>query len=128
MVRTILYPVVQMEVLRLNMTEAESEVFDSMTPEEQTIFILNQLEPEEKEHTYYDMILDRYKSGSLPRMSIEPGVCRECGCTQFDPCFHPDYGNCWLTNRGTLCSHCESELIRNDPETARPEGVRNPKF
>jgi hypothetical protein len=111
------------------MTEAESKVFDSMTPEEQTLFILNQLEPEEKVHTYYDIILDAYKSGSLPRMSIAHGVCRECGCTQFDPCNHPDYGACWWADESkTLCSHCANELTRDDPETARPEGVRNPKF
>jgi hypothetical protein len=111
------------------MTEAESKVFDEMTPEEQTLFILNQLEPEEKEHTYYDMILDRYKSGSLPRMSIEHGVCRECGCTQFDPCSHPDYGACWWEDESeTLCTHCASELTRNDPATKRPDGVRKPKF
>jgi hypothetical protein len=118
-----------MEVLRLNMTEAESKVFDSMTPEEQTLFILNNLYPEEKEHTYYDMILDRYKYGSLSRMSIEHGVCRECGCTHFEPCNHPDYGPCWWTDESeTLCSHCESELIRDDPATERPEGVRKPIF
>jgi hypothetical protein len=118
-----------MDALRLNMTEAESTVFDSMTPEEQTLFILNQLEPDEKEHTYYDMILDSYKSGYLHKMSMEHGVCRECGCTQIDPCNHPDYGPCWWEDESeTLCSHCAIKTIRDDPATERPEGVRKPKF
>lgn len=129
MVRTILYPVLQMEVLRLNMTESESKVFDLMTPEEQAIFVLNQLDTEEKRHTYYDIIHDMYKSRSLPQMSLEHGVCRECGCTHFDPCHHPDYGNCWWADESeTLCSHCESEIVRNDPATQRSAGVRDAKF
>lgn len=26
---------------------------------------------------------------------VTPGVCRICGCTENDPCFHPDHGTCW---------------------------------
>lgn len=36
-----------------------------------------------------------------------PGVCSVCGCTQTNPCYHPDKGYCyWVTP--SLCSHCAS--------------------
>ena len=53
-----------------------------------------------------------------------PGVCRVCGCTDMNPCYHPDHGNCWwVDDEHTLCSHCAdlcddpSENICNDPQT-----------
>lgn len=53
-----------------------------------------------------------------------PGVCRVCGCTEDNPCYHPEHGNCyWVDDECTLCSHCAelcddpSENICNDPET-----------
>lgn len=47
-----------------------------------------------------------------------PGVCRYCGCTDVDPCFHPDYGTCWWADaRHTKCSHCVEGLIKNDERT-----------
>lgn len=34
-----------------------------------------------------------------------PGVCRVCGCTEDNPCFHPIHGYCsWV--EPSLCSHC----------------------
>ncbi len=53
-----------------------------------------------------------------------PGVCRICGCTEDNPCEHPDHGTCWWVDDDcTLCSHCadlcddSSENICNDPQT-----------
>jgi hypothetical protein len=50
--------------------------------------------------------------------SREPGVCRVCGCTEKDPCYNPQYGNCWWYDYNTtLCSHCAEWLIFHDPRT-----------
>lgn len=44
-----------------------------------------------------------------------PGICRVCGCTEHDPCFHPNYGTCWwVDEEQTLCSHCADKEIVND--------------
>jgi len=46
------------------------------------------------------------------------GVCRVCGCTINDPCWHPEYGFCsWADNAHTICSHCWNENIENDMST-----------
>ena len=54
-----------------------------------------------------------------------PGVCRVCGCTEANPCYHPDHGNCWWVEP-SLCSHCAEKLlvggryypsIKDDPRT-----------
>lgn len=53
---------------------------------------------------------------SRPR--FVPGVCRYCGCTDNDPCYNPNYGNCWWANPDhTICSHCVDELICTDENT-----------
>lgn len=49
------------------------------------------------------------------------GVCRVCGCTQSNPCYHPKYGYCFWVEPD-LCSHCASVEegglgIHDDPET-----------
>lgn len=56
-----------------------------------------------------------------------PGVCRVCGCTMENPCYHPKHGNCWWTDSShTLCSHCADTFfdgmkkfssIKDDPKT-----------
>lgn len=34
-----------------------------------------------------------------------PGICRVCGCSMNNPCYHPDHGYCsWV--EPSLCSHC----------------------
>lgn len=36
-----------------------------------------------------------------------PQICRECGCTWHDACWHPDHGSCaWVDGDPTLCTHC----------------------
>ena len=46
-----------------------------------------------------------------------PGVCRVCGCTQRNPCDHPEHGYCYWVEP-SLCSHCAEELgIKDDPAT-----------
>lgn len=45
------------------------------------------------------------------------GVCKVCGCTDNDPCFHPDYGMCWWVDEThELCSHCADPEIAESPE------------
>ena len=49
------------------------------------------------------------------------GVCRVCGCTQNNPCYHPDHGYCFWVEPD-LCSHCASIEqgglgIYDDPKT-----------
>ncbi len=47
-----------------------------------------------------------------------PGICRVCGCTENNPCFHPDYGTCWWADdEHTICSHCADSKIKDDPAT-----------
>lgn len=46
------------------------------------------------------------------------GVCKKCGCTDTDPCFNPEHGNCWWVDEShELCSHCADPKIANDPNT-----------
>lgn len=33
-------------------------------------------------------------------------VCRVCGCSDNDACYHDDYGNCYWVEKD-LCSHCK---------------------
>lgn len=45
------------------------------------------------------------------------GICKVCGCTDNDPCFHPEHGNCWwVDDTHELCSHCADPKIANSPE------------
>lgn len=58
------------------------------------------------------------KTASSKKEIVTPGVCRVCGCTDNDPCFHPDYGNCWWHDEERiLCSHCADPVIKNSPVT-----------
>lgn len=35
------------------------------------------------------------------------GICKICGCTENNACYHPDFGTCfWLNDKRDLCSHC----------------------
>lgn len=46
------------------------------------------------------------------------GKCSVCGCTDDDPCYHPDYGTCsWANEEHTICSHCADPQIANDSVT-----------
>lgn len=46
------------------------------------------------------------------------GVCRSCGCTDSEACYHPDVGTCWWVNADhTLCSHCQDKKIFRDSRT-----------
>lgn len=47
-----------------------------------------------------------------------PGICRVCGCTENDPCYHPDHGTCWWDDEEhTICSHCADPHITDDSGT-----------
>jgi hypothetical protein len=46
------------------------------------------------------------------------GICKVCGCTDNDPCFNPEHGNCWwVDDTHELCSHCADPEIANHPAT-----------
>ena len=51
-----------------------------------------------------------------------PGICRVCGCSMYNPCYHPDAGTCYWVEP-SLCSHCAEihenpkEDLRHDPLT-----------
>lgn len=67
------------------------------------------------EHKKISKIRRWFRLVFAPRHS---GVCRVCGCTEKDPCFHPEYGNCWWVDSNmTLCSHCADPKLFQDPAT-----------
>ena len=46
------------------------------------------------------------------------GVCRVCGCTFSNPCYHPEHGFCWWADdTHTICSHCADPEIAEDERT-----------
>ena len=46
------------------------------------------------------------------------GICHVCGCTNDNPCYNPNHGNCWWADdTHTICNHCANEEIKNDPAT-----------
>ena len=47
------------------------------------------------------------------------GICKQCGCTETNACYHPDFGACfWLNEEKDLCSHCVE--LKDDPDVVRP--------
>ena len=47
------------------------------------------------------------------------GTCKECGCTDDNACYHPDFGPCfWIDETHELCSHCVE--FPDDPAVERP--------
>lgn len=65
---------------------------------------------------------------------LKVGVCRVCGCTETDPCYNPLHGFCWWADATeTICSHCASKEIAEDPFTchcvnstpAKPSSIGN---
>lgn len=46
------------------------------------------------------------------------GICKVCGCTDDNPCYHPEHGFCWwVDDTHELCSHCADKPIAEDPDT-----------
>jgi hypothetical protein len=42
------------------------------------------------------------------------GICKICGCTEDNACYHQAFGPCWWLNKDKdLCSHCVE--LKNDP-------------
>ena len=81
----------------------------------------------DKEQTVFYLAIDKVRgifSFSEKRISsktLTSGVCRECGCTEDNACFHPEHDACyWLDDEQTLCSHCGIEEIKNDSATEHP--------
>lgn len=51
--------------------------------------------------------------------------CKVCGCTEMEPCQHPDHGPCWwVSDTEDICSHCSIQEIKNDPATMHPKELR----
>lgn len=51
------------------------------------------------------------KTGSQPLAVVErplfpPGVCRACGCSEFDPCMTDDGSCAWTDATQTRCTGC----------------------
>lgn len=45
-------------------------------------------------------------------VNVRAGVCRYCGCSELDPCIHPDYGACsWADDEHTVCSWCMAGVL-----------------
>ncbi len=129
MIKTIFYPSIAMNVLRLQMTDVEAAIYDSMAVEEKVNFILNNLDDEEKQQTYPDLISAMIRIPSKYSIDFTPGICRICGCTAFDACNHPEYGACWWEDESqTVCSHCANPEIANDPATKHPSKVKQAIF
>lgn len=87
------------------------------------VFIMDTREKAVPELMY--LMYDNYffRKEDLYEALAEPfsGVCRVCGCTHENPCYHPEYDTCdWV--EPDLCSHCASVEeggygIKDDPET-----------
>lgn len=59
-----------------------------------------------KAHAANGNVLTADPSGSAEPLTVNGmRFCRECGCTEFDACTHPEHGNCWWVGPN-LCSHC----------------------
>lgn len=51
----------------------------------------------------------------------EKQQCKVCGCTEDNPCIHPDFGACfWI--KPDLCSHCVE--LKDDPRVTRPKDMK----
>lgn len=48
------------------------------------------------------------------------GICKICGCTENNPCIHPEFGPCWWLDedKQDLCGHCVE--LKGDPGVTRP--------
>jgi hypothetical protein len=58
-----------------------------------------------------------YNKG-MTDINEKTGMCKICGCTWDNACFHPDFGTCWWINEEeTICSHCSIPEIRDSEET-----------
>ena len=87
------------------------------------VFVMDTREKAVPELMYlmYDNYFFRYEDLYEALEKPIPGVCRVCGCTWENPCYHPEHGNCsWV--EPSLCSHCASVEdgglgIKDDPET-----------
>lgn len=127
MIKQVLYPTVEIALLRVEMTEEESERFDNLTPEEKTEFVLRNENKENLPPTYWQLIQDYFKAG-LDKFEIQRGVCKQCGCTESDGCHHPLHGSCyWVDENENLCSHCADPEIANSPERTKPH-IKKAKF
>lgn len=53
---------------------------------------------------------------TIPRPEFPKGVCRKCGCTEFDPCVDA-IGECcaWADDNQVCCNFCKSGVQRRRP-------------
>lgn len=87
------------------------------------VYYTNQYVKPELMYMIYDGYFDNLDELCKAVNEPIPGVCRVCGCTDANPCYHPEYGTChWVDDTHTLCSHCASVEeygfgIVQDPDT-----------
>ena len=54
----------------------------------------------------------------MKKEKLKRGECRVCGCTDNNPCYNSDHGNCWWADEEhTICSHCADDDIKKHPGT-----------
>lgn len=59
------------------------------------------------------------KQEEMFKVTYPVGKCKICGCTQDNPCTHPEVGTCWWVNDNQdLCSHCAQ--FADDNSVERP--------
>jgi hypothetical protein len=72
-----------------------------------TAFIEDRMDPKLFRNLYMCDPLPEDFPDVPPAALMGERACRECGCTEFNACRHPDHGNCWWV-KPDLCSHCEN--------------------
>ncbi len=54
----------------------------------------------------------------MKNIKEKKGICKICGCTYNNPCWHPKYGFCsWADESETICSHCALPELKHDSRT-----------
>jgi hypothetical protein len=62
---------------------------------------------------------------AAPALVPIPGVCRVCGCSQFDACVNEEGWTCgWADPTHTLCTFCAE--LHADMHVALDEGLESP--
>lgn len=124
MIRTIRYPVTHYTTITFDVTDEQNNTIESLTDREKAELLFKNLSEEEQEKTSVNLICEHMGAGLFNPDPL-PGICRVCGCTENDACTSPAFGNCWWADETeTLCSHCASDIIKNDLFTRGPINVR----
>lgn len=128
MIKVLFYPILEMGVLRLQMTESEIQQFQSFSTEQKVRFIIDNIPEDEIKRLDEELLHRMYSDSNMSKFTFLKGMCKKCGCTENDPCYHPEFGTCWWENEDMeLCSHCANSEISDDLQTKRAKGVVKPR-